>query len=60
MIQAKQNPLAQKDYKDELNTIKYLAQANGYDRILTDNSMQNPKQMTDKDRKQQVHNTNIF
>ena len=27
-------PLVEKDYKDELNTIKYLAESNGYDLSL--------------------------
>ena len=27
-------PLDEKDYKDELNTIKYLAESNGYDRTI--------------------------
>ena len=27
-------PLHEKDYKDELNTIKYLAESNGYDRTI--------------------------
>ena len=27
-------PLDETDYKDELNTIKYLAESNGYDRTI--------------------------
>ena len=27
-------PLDEKDYKDELHTIKYLAESNGYDRTI--------------------------
>ena len=27
-------PLDEIDYKDELNTIKYLAESNGYDRTI--------------------------
>ena len=27
-------PLDEKDYKDELNMIKYLAESNGYDRTI--------------------------
>ena len=27
-------PLDEMDYKDELNTIKYLAESNGYDRTI--------------------------
>ena len=53
-------PLDEVDYKDELNTIKYLAESNGYDRTIVSKLLHKTqnKQQT-KDRKQQIHNTNI-
>ena len=37
-------PLDEKDYKDELNTIKYLAESNGYDRTIVSKHKTNNRQ----------------
>ena len=50
-------PLDEKDYQDELNTIRYLAETNGCNRTIINKLLH--KTNTDKDRKQQIHNTNI-
>ena len=48
--------LDENDYKDELNTIRYLADSNGYDRTIVSKLLH---KTNNKDRKQQIHITNI-
>ena len=57
MIHRLNIPLDEKDYKDELNTIKYLAESNRYDKTIVNKLLH--KTNNRQRQKQQIHNNNI-
>ena len=53
--QTPQVHLNQTDYNTEVNTIKYIAQENGYDRQLTESLIENAKRRKLQTNKKETH-----